>query len=251
MKNSVKKIIIFSMIVCFSFSPSVISAGENGFFSFMGAVSLVTNYVWRGWNILDNNPGIQPEIKIGFGDTGAYFHYWSSYGLTNRTDKDLELNRKDEIDLIVGIDKSLENYFDIPITLSAGGIAYIFPNLDDDDFTWELFAGVTFNEIILSPYIKIYYDFDLGKGFYTEIGGSYNFILFEKQNFIFSAALGINGGQYNTNTGISYIPLTLSTDLHMDIFTITPTIGYIFTPEESINPDTGEFWASIKASVNI
>jgi hypothetical protein len=242
------------MLVAVFFSISAVSfvtAGENHFLSFTGYGSIVSEYVWRGFDVLNGHPAFQPGATIGFGNTGIYFDYWSSYALTHRTDEEHFLDRFDEIDLTLGINKSLKELINIPISVQAGGIGYIFPNLDKDDFTWELFAGVTFDEIIFTPYVKFYYDFELGNGLYAEVGGNYSVKVFKEQVLVASAAIGYNGGQYNTESGISNIPLGLATTFNLDILAITPSVSYIFTPDESVNSDSGEFVAAIKAAVSI
>jgi len=240
-------VIVFLSVFLLSFAM----ADDKNFLHFTGYASFVSEYVWRGFDILNGHPAFQPGATFGFGDTGIYFDYWSSYAITNRTDEEHFLDRFDEIDLTLGINRSLKELTSIPVSLQAGGIAYIFPNLSEDDFTWELFAGLTFDEIICKPYIKFYYDFELGDNYYMEVGSSHGFPVFGKYELVASAALGYNGGQYETDAGISNIPLSLYTTINIDILAITPSVSYIFTPDESVNEDNGEFVAAIKGAINI
>ncbi len=202
--------------------------------------TVVSKYIWRGFDVLDGKPAFQPSIDLSLNDTGFGLKIWGSFALDDRS----TLGDYDEVHLVLSFERGLTDFFSILV----GTEVYKFPNLDKNNITYEVFLGGTLTKILFAPTLALYYDFDLGNGLYAEVSGSYDIPL---GNYVLSTSLtiGYNDGQFNVDPGFSDITFSASMDLPIWKLTITPGVYYTFILEDTVNEDDGEFWALLKASL--
>ena len=150
----IKKIVTALIILMIS-TISSSYAGINRF-SFEAAYS--SRYIWRGFDLIPNNyPAFQPSITYELGKTGLWINLWGSMGPTKR---DITKSA-DEFDYSIGYDTQISKGL---MDLSVGFTYYTFPNAEGDNTSPEIFAGVTFSKLALSPSVTVYRDFDLEIG---------------------------------------------------------------------------------------
>jgi hypothetical protein len=196
-----------------------LSAGIAGAADTSGSASVdfMSNYVWRGQK-LSNASVIQPSVGITYEGFGV--NLWTNY--------DTGTNEHNETDLTVDYAFSVDK-----ISFDAG---YIFYALDGADDTQEVYVTVGY-DILLSPSLTFYYDFDEGEGAFIVASIGHSFSLPGNMNLDLSASAGYNGrnlvmgtdsdgdkfsGFYNGDISVSVsIPITPDVS-------ITPLIAYTF-----------------------
>lgn len=204
-----------------------------------GNLTYVTKYIWRGFDLAPTEePAVQGGISIDTGK-GIALDVWGSYA----QDSDSQL---DELDYTLSwsgqVTESLE--------MSVGYTLYTFPSIvsaaESQEETREAFIGFAFPEAFMSPSLTIYNDWEAGDGTYIYLGGGYDFVISGESAPALSLSLGIgyNDDQWITESGISDIDLGLSMTFEAGSMEITPSINYIITPEDAVNPDN-EFWAGL------
>jgi len=202
--------------------------------------TVVSKYIWRGFDVLDANPAFQPSIDLSFGDTGLGFNIWGSMALDDRSN----LDDYDEVDFGLSFERDLTDYF----SFSVGSVLYWYPNLDEDDTTYEVFFGGTLTQILFNPALTLYYDLDLGDDLYAELSGSHD-IPAGDYELSTSLTIGYNNGQYEVDRGFSDMRLSASMDFPVWKLTITPGLNYTFILEDTVNEDNGEFSVSLGVCV--
>lgn len=108
------------------------------------SVDVMSNYVWRGQKLTDSW-AIQPAVGITYGSFGA--NIWANY--------DVDLTEVTETDITLSYTRSWDKF-----TFGAGYIYYAFDGFDD---TQELYLSAAY-DMLLSPKITLFYDFDEGDG---------------------------------------------------------------------------------------
>jgi len=132
------------------------------------AVSLLSDYTWRGLQVGDN-PVIQPSI--GYSLKNWNFNVWGNMDLTDKQDEQFEFNR---VDYTCSYDRIFSKFM-----MSLGAVYYSYPQGGDDD-TYELFLGSSFDHW-LKPTLMLYRDLDAIKGTYAQLGLFPSTSLFENQ----------------------------------------------------------------------
>ncbi len=228
--------LIVSVFLLFS-SPAFSEIG------FQSDLTLVSRYIWRGFDtIADDRPAIQPSITFAFGKTGVWLNLWSAVALA-----DTEFV---ELDLVAGYDKVLSK----EMSFSAGVGYFTFPSMPDypdkNSTTPEIYAGLTLGSLPLSPSLILYYDFNLGDGFYTTLSLDQDFQV--KGKMFHSRILVGYTSQYQdqdigVDPGFSDICFEVSTDFGFKSIILTPSLNYVIVPNETINNEN-EFWAGMMIS---
>jgi uncharacterized protein (TIGR02001 family) len=241
----VKKIFILILLTIF------VVPGLYADFSY--EVGFVSSYVWRGFDLYPKNkPAIQPSITYTFGKSGFSVNVWYSYILADRDQyKDLE-----EIDFTFNYDFSLSEN----VSFSVGMINYSFlwtPGYTfKDGNTQEFYAVLGFPKVFLGPSVSVYYDINLGDGFYITLSGGHSFSLSDKTALELGATLGYNGGQYlndDDETGISDLTLSASLPFTIGKVGITPTINYTHVFLEPLYREgdkKGKLWFALNIAFN-
>jgi uncharacterized protein (TIGR02001 family) len=247
----VKKIIILVLMTVFVV-PCLYA-------DFSYEVGFVSSYVWRGWDLYPKNkPALQPSITYTFGKSGFSVNVWYSYILTDRGEvvdgiilKDLE-----EIDFTFNYDFSLSEN----VSLSIGMINYSFlwtPGYTfKDSNSQEFYATLGLPKLFLGPSLSVYYDINLGDGFYFELSGGHSFKLTDNAALELGATLGYNAGQYlsdDDDTGISDLTLSASLPFTIGKIGITPTVNYTHVFLEPLYREgdkKGKLWFAVNIAFN-
>lgn len=198
-------------------------------------VTLVSRYIWRGFDtIVDDKPAIQPSLTISFGNSGLWLNLWSASALA---DTDFV-----ELDLIAGYDRQIFR----SLTISLGAGYFTFPSMpnypDRNSTTPEAYAGIAARSFPFSPALTLYYDFNLGDGLYATLSLERDLRL--KGRIVHSSVLLGYTNQYQdlgVDPDLSDICLGISTDFEWMLLTFTPSINYVFVPNNTINQED-EFW---------
>ena len=226
----IKKIVTALFILMISTISS--SYADINRFSFEAAYS--SRYIWRGFDLIPNNyPAFQPSITYELGKTGLWINLWGSMGPTKR---DITKSA-DEFDYSIGYDTQTSKGL---MDLSVGFTYYTFPNAEGDNTSPEIFAGVTFSKLALSPSVTVYRDFDLGDGYY--ISGSISRTL-DPLPLSIGASVGYNSNLFVKDSGISDVVISFSYELQFGKLTVTPSVHYAYIPMDAVN-DENEFWTS-------
>ncbi len=135
-----KKICFFIVVILLILTPGAQAEEVSG----GASVDVMSNYVWRGFK-LSEEMVIQPSAGITYGGFGA--NLWANY--------DTELEELNETDMALNYTFLVEKFdFDV---------GYIYYGLDSANDTQEIYVSIGYN-ILLSPTLTLYYDFDEGEG---------------------------------------------------------------------------------------
>jgi hypothetical protein len=138
----------------FAFSPINAGAVET---SGSASVDFMSQYIWRGLQLSDEIV-IQPSVGITYGGFGA--NLWTNY--------DTDTDEQNETDLTLNYANSIDKF-----SYDAG---YIYYALDGFDDTQEVYLSLAY-DVILSPSLTIYYDFDEGEGAFIVAAVGHSFEL--------------------------------------------------------------------------
>jgi hypothetical protein len=208
-----KKTIVFSVLIAMLLCGALTWAEEET--PNDGAdVALLSQYVWRGYEMSDSSLVIQPSISAGY--KGFGLSLWGNLDTDYYETGEKDLN---ETDLILSYDKSFGM-----VGFGLGYIYYAFPAED----TQELFASVNLNTI-LAPTLTVYRDYDLFDSWYVLFGISHSFSLTEE------LTLDLGGSvSYYSYDDSDYSELhdgLLSASITFPIgeyFSLTPSLTYTF-----------------------
>ena len=207
--------------------PDPISLGASG--------EVVSEYYWRGYDITDGRPAFQPNFDLSHGPSGLWFNFWGSFALADRT----QTRETDELDLTVGIDRSVNSALD----LTAGAVFYVYPRLDpNEDLTEELFLGFSLPSLPLTPAVVYFQDLSLGDGGYLQVGGSHSI-----RDLTLSLRSGFNFKQYTKKTGFTDLVLGAGYDIRLGAGGyLTPSVNFAVVDDKERNPDSSELWFGIR-----
>jgi uncharacterized protein (TIGR02001 family) len=177
-------------------------------------VTYVSDYIFRGAQL--GQASLQPSVEASYGD--FYAGAWASNPLSN--DSDLS-----EVDLYAGYGFAINE----TLSLDVGVTRYTYEGGSDGDTT-EAYVGLS-ADVLLSPSVYYYYDFDLEQSAYI---GSIGYSLpvdAINSSLDFSASLGyiqIPSNDYTYGSvGVS-IPYALS-----ETATLTVGVEYIYNDTDA------------------
>ena len=203
------------------------------------AVSALSKYVWRGFELSKDSVVFQPSMTVGYKgfsanvwgnvDTDIYLAEVEGTNTNNWTETDLTL----AYDWTVG-----------PVGLTVGYIYYGVYGLD----TQEVFGRASW-ETLLTPTLTVYRDYDHFTGWYVTLGVSHEVPITEKIKLSLGAQVGyldaedsstypefdgVGNGTNKAYSGFHDGLLTASVAIPItEYISITPTLNYSF-------PLTGE-----------
>ncbi len=162
-----------------------------------------SKYIWRGQNLVDG-PVLQPEGSLSYkGFSGTV---WANYD-ADEGDEWSELDYTLDYTASLGSAKpELE-----VLSFSVGYTYYTFPNLDEDKDSHEVYVGGAL-DILLSPSVTVYYDFDQGDGVYYELGLGHGFSLAGAELQL-AGSVGYNDGQWGYDSSFSAGVLSVGLDV--------------------------------------
>jgi len=210
-----------------------------------GQIELVSRFVWRGFDLLpDNIAAVQPGLSIDFGDSGFVLDVWGSFALA---DRGVRMDT-DEIDLTVAYAWTIAPGWEATAGLIGYGYGFARDFSIRDDASLEVFAAVAGTGLPLSPTLSVYYDFNLGNGFYVSLGGSHEFELNETVKVELGGLIGFNGGQYIERSAFSNVDIYMRMGLAVGKLTLTPSLNVMVPLLDEVNEDT-EIWFGLAVAL--
>jgi uncharacterized protein (TIGR02001 family) len=212
-----------------------VTAQESAKFSDLSVsvdVTYVSDYVFRGVKLA--NASIQPSVEASYGD--FYAGVWYSDAISRNNAAPFS----SETDLYVGYNLAINETF----SADLGVTRYIYGG--DQGDTTEVFGGLKAN-VLLSPSVYYYYDFDLEVSSYiASIGYS---VPVEKIGLSLELS-AIYGYIQIPNDDYSYwgvgiaVPVMLSENVKL-----TTAVNYTSVDTSSLNPDQDQVVLSVGVSV--
>lgn len=212
MKTLKSMILIVVIALCAPVAAYSDQAGSGS-----AGIDFMRNYVWRGQK-LSNAAVIQPSAGINYKGFGASL--WANY--------DTGINEHNETDLTLNYAFSVDR-----LSFEAGYIYYALEGADD---TQEIYLTAWY-DVMLSPSLTIYYDFDEGDGAFIVAALSYTVPLQNRMGINLGASAGYNAGDLVMGTDAEgdefsgFYNAELSASLSIPIKTalsIKPKIAYSF-----------------------
>ncbi len=216
---------------------------------------LLSKYIWRGQNIVDDWV-LQPSASVGY--KGLTATAWSSIDLTGDFVGRWQFN---EVDLTLDYTHKLPGVEEL--SYSVGMIHYEFPNTGWHS-TNEVYGGLA-AAAPLSPAIRWYYDFDEIDGSYIQLSLGHTIEKFHQWrdncycSLQFGASLayataGYNDGYFGMGEP-AFNDLTLSAGLPFCLgkWTLKPVVAYSTMLDDDIRAATAHsdnLWAGLSASVS-
>jgi len=234
------------------------SLAEEQTLKFGVSADYYSKYIWRG-QVLADKSVFQPAISASAcGFTGSI---WGNMNVTN-SDRIVPDNAGEfsEFDWTFDYTNALPGFEGI--NFSVGTIYYRFPNQVYHPTT-EIYAGLIFSNVPLTPAIKIYRDVDEIDGTYFQFGIGHIFekIYVVNEKCYCGLQLGAsyawanaayNKGYFGVNAGQSNdLTLTAGLPFCIDNWTIRPSINYAAMLANSIKQatdDSDNMWAGIGIS---
>ncbi len=133
------------------------------------SMSLLSQYIWRGYELSKDSMVVQPSATVSWG--GASFNLWGNW------DTDLYDGKPANL-------KGMDNYNETDITFSysrdfgpvSAGVGYIYYALDQAEDSQEFFVTGSLN-VFLSPTLTVYREFAHYPSTYVELAVSHSFSL--------------------------------------------------------------------------
>ena len=121
-------------------------------------IGVYSKYLWRGFDLSeDDDFVVQPGADVSVG--GFTMSWWANISE--------DTGNMNEVDWVLDYSTDLSDMF----SLSVGNIFYDVDGVED---TNELYVSGTVN-VLLSPALTVYYDYDEFKTVYTTLGVSHGF----------------------------------------------------------------------------
>lgn len=210
------------------------------------SVTTVSNYVWRGFDVLNGGPAFQPSMTYTIGETGLAVNAWGSWALTQRDNSGIR--DLDELDFTLSYDRAIGDK-----NLSLGLIHYNFPGMGNwpDKFSTdtEIYAGLTFDAVKFSPGITAYYALneDAWDGLYVNFSAGHTFET-DTAPLEMSLSLGYSDQSLVTNvtdSGISDVNLGVGTVVECWNLNWAPSFTMTYVPDDLIYQDKLIFWGGL------
>jgi hypothetical protein len=254
-----KKLSIFGLVMSLILVSGVSAADEQAV-NFGLSADYYSKYIWRGQNINDKSV-FQPAISASvYGFTGSI---WGNLDLTNRSK-----TAPDNAGEFSEFDWTLDYTSTIPgidwLTGSVGAIYYKFPNTPFEPTT-EVYAGLSLNDVPLSPSFKWYRDVDEIKGSYFQFGVGQFFekIYVMNEKCYCGLQLGASYGWANSAYNNGYFgvdgghsnDLTLSAGLCTQVYSwmVKPSINYsamLSNPLQEATDKSDNVWVGVGVSTS-
>ncbi|MDP1569168.1 MAG: hypothetical protein Q8L86_04120 [Vicinamibacterales bacterium] len=148
-----------------------------------------TAYVWRGFVPVPSLT-FQPSVFVTVGD--LTFTSWSNLARRGPNGRTFT-----EHDFVADYSRGVG-----AVTVSAGWVAYAFPDLTQDTRTHELYAGLAFGGPA-APFVRVYQDLGAGDGTYVQAGVSHEWRAGRHVTVGASLSGGYNHHQWVAGSGFS------------------------------------------------
>jgi uncharacterized protein (TIGR02001 family) len=246
MKNNIGKIMVLASVLIAMLGGSFAFAEEESPTA-SGSVSFLSKYMWRGYELSDDNLVIQPSLTLGY--KGFAINSWSSL------DTDVDKNAMwTETDLTLSYDTKIG-----PVGLGCG---YIYYGLSDTDDTQEFYVKASY-DTILTPTLIVYKDVDSFPGYYLNLGASHSISLPQDMSLALSGGFGyyisttdkiLEAGTNKKYSGLQdgLLSATLSIPVSKYI-TVSPAISYAFSmsdkAKDSLGTTDGKMFGGVTVAI--
>lgn len=189
------------------------------------SVSVLSQYIWRGYELSQDSIVLQPSMTIAY--KGFGFNLWGNLDTDTVGGETSDLN---ETDLTISYDTSCD--------FADYGVGYIFYALEGEDSQeWYVTTSL---KTILAPTLSVYLDTDLFPGWYITLGISHSIEISEGYTLDLGAQIAYSDLDDDVEldkdglANDSYSALhdgTLSASMTFPVgeyFTITPEVYYTF-----------------------
>ena len=209
-------LLIFTILIAAAF-PAFAEEANGPEVSGSASVDIMSQYIWRGWQLSDDSV-IQPSVGITYEGLGA--NIWSNY--------DNDTTAITETDYTLNYTFNIEKFgFDV------GYIFYTFPESDFD--TQEIYASASY-DVILSPSLTVYYDFDEGEGAFIVAAIGHSFALPKDISVDVGASVSYNAsnlvmGAVDGDAFSDFYNGEISASASIPVYkalSITPMVAYSF-----------------------
>ncbi len=210
----IRAILIVSLLVLSL--PSILRAQP----SISGGIEFLNRYEWRGFSITET-PVVQPGVETSLGRFSIAL--WGSAAFTDRS----ATAEFDEVDLDVSYTAPLGRLGEF----TGGASLYTYPHqrrFSLKNHTSPEFYVAVAPAMPLSPEVAVYYDANLGDGFYASLSiGPEAAIL--GQVFSLEGLAGYNINQFGVEAGFSHLDLSLSTSIDLKLVAVSPRVIFART----------------------
>ena len=200
---------------------------ESSKLSFAATLDLYSAYVWRG-AVFNDRPVWQPGATVSYatGDYGTFSgNVWGNFDMTDRKDHS-KFGGLNEIDYTASYSKDVG-----PVSLSAGHIWYTFPSVTDSSYgesTREVYVTAQYNNDIVNPFVKVYYDYAVMDGAYANVGLNKTYNVTDQITVGSEVSLGAGSDGYMSYVGTDSAGLM---DFNAAVFA-----SYAITDHISVGP---------------
>lgn len=254
-----RSIIVMGMVIVLSAAGVCLAQEEDA--PVLGVTvdsTFVSQYIWRGYDILGSHGAWQPSVNIDIFDTGFSFNVWASIAMSGG------LSDLNEIDYTVAYSTMLFEDEAYALDLSVNYIYYDFPRINSTTAdTEEVGVGLSLGNLLKvgnsalvpSYYLgRIYPADDTGGpkgGTFHILGLGYDLPIprgdGNSQVISFAGDVTYNTGAFDANSDWSHATFSVSTGIDVGKFTVTPSLNYQVSMDDSVN-DEDEAWASLSVS---
>ncbi|MCZ6633147.1 MAG: hypothetical protein O7G87_07050 [bacterium] len=203
---------------------------------------IASQSIWRGI-VLTDKLSAQPSLTVGFGRSGFAVNIWGSVAIA---DQDMPgVKEADEVDVTLSFDRS----FGGPgraVGISLGVIEYVFPRINGQRRTEEVFFGLSLGNPI-NPNVVVYYDFGQFDSFYAAIGVNTEVPLDVGGTTRAKARVSVGFSDKNGSFGFNDVTISVFLGVKKGALTVGPTARFVYT-DNLVNVNKDQFWGGIEAS---
>ncbi len=228
--------------------------------SLKATIDYTQKFMWRGFDLQDNDPALQADLVIDIGETGFYSGIWTTCAMNS------EWREWDEVDFYAGYYCTLREKTRYAVEADASYTYLYFPRYDSNVDAQQIALTAEFPKIFpstdisqLTPYAGLYYGWPVKSGpddgLWVKLGMNCDLSILPAPSGQEKRTLGLyvesfrNDGAQGSevNPGWSHIAAGASTTFEFRGMDLTPGINYQWTLEETVNEED-EFWFTFSIS---
>ena len=257
------------MVLLAALATSVSAAEEEGFWkktSIDLKLAYASKYLWRGYDLWNDGPALQPDLYLGLGGTGIYAGIWSSYSIKSGCtdpfgDKCSDWN---EHDYYFGYYNSLWNDSRFKTDYDVSYTFYSFFKLHGVD-TQEIALALTHPNLLPeiggsrpALYWTFYYGWPVHDGIdslWLKLGLKHEFAVWGQQNLktLIESVWDDGAAGFQTGEGWSHVKVGAATKFEWGALGLEPALYYQWKTKDHVPSALceNEFWFMVSLSWNI